>query len=217
MRIRRADIDGIGPEARGAFSQRAAAIAEHLSQRGLGSPRARVIAAHATRPERDTSRSADDLRPWWESRARDVGLEPRHLADVLDRVPRRPGPGPDPGLGEVVAEALGRRGPTATRRDVVRAWCGSLPEGAPAAAVEEAADRLLESMPATGAHADRVERGGVGERRHLVGRREIRRDTSVLARRELERLLAARGMAMPAVYERGTGRVPGDDVGIGIG
>jgi conjugative relaxase-like TrwC/TraI family protein len=217
LRNGRADIAGIGGEARGAFSQRAAAIAEHLSQRGLASPRARVIAAHATRPERDTYRSADDLRPSWEWRARAVGLDPGHLAEVLDRVSRRPGPGPDPALGEVVAEQLGRRGPTATRRDVVRAWCGSLPAGAPAAAVEVEADRLLETMAPTAAHAGRAENRGVGERRHVVGGRQLGRDTPAPQRGELERLLAARGMAMPAGPERGAGRVPGDDFGFGIG
>ncbi|HLM96140.1 MAG TPA: MobF family relaxase [Acidimicrobiales bacterium] len=211
LRHGRADIAGIGPEARRAFSQRAAAIAEHLSARGLGGARAHTIAGHATRPARDTNLSADDLRPLWETRARAMGLGPDHLGAVLDRVPRRPAPGPDPELGETVAEELGRRGPTAARRDVVRAWCGALGEGAPAAAVEEAADRLLESMPVMAAHAGRVERCGVGERRHMVGGREL-----IPGRGELERLLAARGMQIMDP-DRGVARGRSADLGFGLG
>lgn len=208
LRRGRGDVAGITPEARGAFSQRAAAIAEHLSARGLGGPRAKDIAAHATRPARDPHVGADDLRPTWEARARAVGLGPDDLGAVIDRVPRRGGPGPEPALGSTVARALERRGPTTTRRDIVRAWCGSLPQGAPAAAVEQAADRLLESMPPIAAHSGRLERRGVGERRHVVPGREI-----APGRSELERLLAARGMEMAAVAERPMAR----DLGLGLG
>jgi hypothetical protein len=212
LRDGRADVAGIGPEARRAFSQRSAAIAEHLAERGLRGPRARDIAGHATRPERDTGRAVEDLRPLWMSRAHAVGLDPDDLAGVVDRVPRRAGPSPDPSLGEEVAEELGRRGETVTRRDVVRAWCESLGEGAPALAVEEAADRLLQSMAPTEAHASRVERRGVGERRHVVGSRDITRQRS-----DLERLLAARGMEVARVPERIGTRVVGDDFGLGLG
>jgi hypothetical protein len=109
----------------------------------------------------------------------------------------------------VVADELARRGPTATRRDTVRAWCGSLARGAPVAEVEDAADRLLETMPPTPAHAGRLERRGVAERRHQVGGREITRNQA-----ELARLLAARGMVMPVGPERGA---RGEDVGLGLG
>ncbi len=212
LRHGRGDIAGIGVEARRAFSQRAAAIAEHLSARGLGGARASAIAGHATRPVRETQRSADDLRPLWHDRARALGLGPEDLGAVLDRMPRRPGPGPDPALGERVVEELRQRGGSATRRDVVRVWSATLGEGAPAVAVEEAADRLLGSLPLTPAHAGRVERGGVGERRHLVGGREL-----TPGRGELERLLAARGMQMASGPERGLGRERSDDLGLGFG
>ncbi len=210
LRHGRADVAGIGPEARRAFSQRATAIAEHLSARGLTSQRARAIAGHATRPDRDVHRFVEDLRPSWRARAEAVGLGPDDLGAVVDRVPRRAGPGPDPSLGEVVAEELGRRGPTVTRRDVVRAWCGSLDQGAPAEVVERAADRLLESLAPAGAQQDRLERRGVGERRHVVGGREVSRE-----RRDLQRLLAARGMEMaPGLEPR---RAMGEDLGLGLG
>lgn len=212
LRHGRADVAGIGPEARLAFSQRARAIAEHLSARGLGGPRASAIAGHATRPERDPHRSIDELRPVWKARARAVGLGPDDLGTVVDRVARRPGPGPDPARGEVVADELGRRGATVTRREVVRAWCGSLGQGATAPAVEEAADRLLQSMPATIEHDGRVERRGVGERRHVVGGRDMARQ-----RGELERLLAARGMVSAPGPDRGVGRQRGEELGLGLG
>jgi conjugative relaxase-like TrwC/TraI family protein len=212
LRSGRADVAGIGVEARRAFSRRAAAIAQHMSGRGLGGSRARDIAAHATRPERDPHQSVDDLRPEWEGRAEAVGLDPGALEAVLDRVPRGHVPGLDPALGEVVAGELGRRGPTVTRRDVVRAWCGTLGEGAPAEAVERAADRLLGSMPMTAAHADRVERRGVGERRHVVGGRDM-----TPQRAELERLLAARGMEMAGAPARDVSRARDDGYGLGLG
>jgi conjugative relaxase-like TrwC/TraI family protein len=217
LRHGRADVAGIGPEARGAFSQRAAAIAQHMSARGLGGTRARQIAAHATRPQRDPHQSVDGLRPSWESRARAVGLGPDRLGAVLDRVPRRRGPGLDPALGDVVAHELGRRGPTVTRRDVVRAWCDTLDAGAPAVVVEEAADRLLEAMAPTAAHADRVERGGVGERRHVVGGRDLARGDEIARGGALERLLAARGMAVAPSPTRGAGRARHEDFGLGLG
>jgi hypothetical protein len=212
LRHGRADVAGIGVEARFAFSQRAAAIAEHVAARGLGGPRARAIASHVTRPERDPNQSVDELRPAWASQAEALGLGPDDLGAVLDRVPRRAEPGLDPAHGDVVAGVLARRGETTTRRDVVQAWCGSLAHGAPAAAVEEAADRLLESMPPTEAHVGRLERGGVGERRHVVGGRDITRHRS-----ELERLLAARGMEMAPGLERVTGRERAQDYGLGLG
>jgi hypothetical protein len=219
------------------------AIAEHLAARGLGGRRARAVAGHATRPARDPTVSADDLRPSWERRARAVGLGPTRLEAVLDRVPRRTVTGPDastptrgsPALaddaaltGDVV-HALQARGPTATRRDVVRAWCGSLPAGAPATEVEAAADRLLGSLPATPAHAARAEGRGVGERRHVVDPRGVEppgpgdvgvgvdRGDGRRRQEELVRLLVGRGMRVPTGVERGAGRARHDDLGMGLG
>ena len=215
LRAGRADVSGIGVEVRRVFSQRAAAIAAHLEERGLGGARATQIAGHATRPARDTGRSADELRPLWEERAHAAGLGPERLSEVLDRVPRVAPAGPDLADTGAVTEALARRGTSASRRDVVRAWCATLPAGAPAPAVERAADGVLEMLAPVPDHAGRVERCGVGERRHALPAPEIGRHRSQPDQRLLEQLLAARGMT-PA-RERGLGRVPGDDVGLGIG
>ncbi len=163
-------------------------------------------------PSATRNRSIEDLRPEWESRAEAWGLGPDVLGAVVDRVPRRAGPGLDPAAAEAVAGVLARRGDTAKRRDVVQAWCGALAQGAPAAAVEEAADRLLESMAPTEAHRGRLEHRGVGERRHVVGGRDITR-----TRDELERLLAARGMAMAPGPGRSVGPARHEDLGLGLG
>ena len=215
LRAGRADVSGIGVEVRRVFSQRAAAIAAHLEERGLGGARASRIAGHATRPARDTGRSADELRPLWEERANAAGFGPERLNEVLDRVPRVAPDGPDLGNAADVTEALARRGTSASRRDVVRAWCASLPSGAPATAVERAADGVLDTLAPVRDHAGRVERCGVGERRHVVDSPEIGRDLRQADQRQLVQLLARRGMTL--ARERGLVRVPGDDVGLGIG
>src|ERR1700722_19034986 len=85
----RADVVGIGIEVRNAFSQRSAAIAGNLAARGREGPRAADIASHVTRPAKDTTLSADDLRPKWLERAAAVGLAPRRLDAALGRVPTR--------------------------------------------------------------------------------------------------------------------------------
>ena len=173
----RADVAGIGAEARRAFSRRAAAIAEHLSARGLGGPGRATSPAHATRPERDPSQSADDLRPGWQERAQAVGPRPRAASRPCSTGSRAgPVPGLDPGSRRRGGRASSvGAAPTVTRRDVVRAWCGSLGAGRPAPQVEEASPTgSSTSMPPTAAHAGRVEGRGVGERRHVVGGREHR-------------------------------------------
>ncbi|MGA2520727.1 MAG: MobF family relaxase [Acidimicrobiales bacterium] len=230
LRSGRADVAGIGHEARLAFSQRAVAIAEHLASRRLGGPRAKDIAGHATRPGRDLTVSVEGLRPGWERRAREVGLGPGRLEATLDRVSRRAGPGPDEARRGAVVDALGRRAPTAFRRDVVRAWCTTLPAGAPAPAVEAAAERTVGSLATTPSHAARAERPGVGERRYaLDGRRHdgpgldpasAGRHASRVAGRDgdqLAALLARRDMRVARDPGRGLGRTVDVDGGMGLG
>jgi conjugative relaxase-like TrwC/TraI family protein len=216
LRNGRADVAGIAPETRRAFSQRSAAIAEHLAARGLGGSRARVIAGHATRPNRDLSRTFEDLRASWQERAQATGLSAARLEAVVDRVPRRAEGGPDPARGGEVVDALRRRGETATRRDVVRAWCATLPAGAPVADIERAADGVLETMAPCSAHAGRIERRGVGERRHVTTGPELRRHETAREHDTLARLLAARGMELPITPPRDLARSAAD-VGLGWG
>jgi hypothetical protein len=168
------------------------------------------MAAHVTRAEKDPLVAAEDLQPQWRERASAVGLGPRRLDGVLDRAPRRSSPswlmaGQSEAHGPVVSEALAELNRPVTRRDVVRAWCRSLPEGAPAVAVEEAADRHLDAMaPEIGAR-HRWQGPGVAERRHDPPAPDVARTTA----RELARHLAGRGIGLdrtdPRRRDRGLG------------
>lgn len=228
----RADVAGIGPEVRRAFSRRSEEIAAHLADRGLvpdgpgrPSPRAVTVAGHATRAPKDLGVGADELRPHWRARAQALGLGPRRLDAMLDRVatPQRIHPEAGRALDDevdsrAVAEALATvRAPAGgfTRRDVVRAWAGATPSGAPAHAVAAVVDGFLDDVRGEPGHAvpgsdprRRVGRGVAEERLELPER---------LRRRELERLLERRGMGL--VPERPTGRHRGLalDAGLGLG
>ena len=221
LRAGRGDIEGIGLEPRRAFSQRAAAIAAHLTERGLTSHVAADIAAHATRPARRSDVGAQGLQEWWRARARAVGLTPGRVAAVMGRDPPPSIPELGDGRASFVERAIRERGRPVARRDVVRAWCETLPRGAPALAVTGAADRTLASLLGGAFEARHPEVRGVGEGRHDV-QPERSRDVSGLDRRaraELARALAGRGMdaAIGSARDRVAGRDPGVDLGMGFG
>ena len=228
----RADVTGIGPEARRAFSRRSQEIAEHLAARGLGadaetgpgpdqgtgwaragvSRRAAQVAGWATRAPKDLAMGADELAPWWRDRALAVGLGPRRLEAVLDRVPSRHAGSPGRAVVDVHAVAAvlaASRDPERAfaRRDVVRAWAGSSRPGLAAAEVAAVTDRFMEELSAHGPHhADVVlDRPGVAERRVAMPEH--------LRRRELDVLLERREMTRAAVLEREAGL----DRGLGLG
>jgi conjugative relaxase-like TrwC/TraI family protein len=210
----RADIAGIGPEARRAFSRRAAQIAAHMTERELTGPRAQAVAGHVTRADKDLHLSAEQLRPQWEERALAVGLGPRRLDAVLDRVRRRqfeasPAVPEQSEVLAVVGRSLRELDRTVTRRDVVRAWSRSLPEGAPGPAVEEAADRLLENLVPEAGRRGQGQGPGVAERRHRPPSPSLERGER--ERSELSRQLARRGLGL----ERSGRERP--DVGLGLG
>src|SRR5579862_4158469 len=77
----RADVAGIGPDVRRAFSQRSEQIAAHLAARGIVaedegrgvSRRATNVAGLSTRAPKETGLTVDELRPWWRERAHDAG------------------------------------------------------------------------------------------------------------------------------------------------
>ena len=150
------------------------------------------------------------MRPQWKERALAIGLGPRRLEAVLDRVLPDAGRGAeetDLRLGrETAAEVLGPRHGAITRRDVVRALGRSLADGAPARRVEEAADRLLAEMrPESG---QRGERDAPGHER--AADTDFRR--AELERSQLSRLLAGRGIGLD---RSAADRHP--DVGFGLG
>jgi len=210
----RSDIAGIGPEARREFSRRAAQIAAHMTERELTGGRAQTVAGHITRADKDLHLSAEQLRPQWEDRARSIGLGPRRLDAVLDRVPRRslasrPASLTQSEFPDAVSHSLRELDRTVTRRDVVRAWCRALPEGAPAKVVEAAADRFLENLgPEAGRRGER-HGPGVAERRHQPPSPSL--DRAEQERSELSRLLSRRGIGL----DRPGPRSP--EVGLGLG
>ena len=163
-------------------------------------------------PARDPHHSADDLRPGWEARAEAVGLGPDALERRARPGPARPGPGsrsrPRRRGGRRTAVGAGRRSPAGK-------WCGRGADpsarGRPRRRWSTPRTVSSRSMPTTAAHADRVERRGVGERRYVVGARE----RTTPERGELERLLAARGMDIGG-RPRSWLPARGDDYGLGL-
>jgi len=201
----RADLAGIGPGVRLAFSQRALAVAAYLTDRG-GGRRAAELAAHATRPARDPWLGPRQLDASWRHRAQAVGLTPARLAAVLDRRPRRelagqvPSGGAQAGWASAgwphasreragweqqaasVALSLVAAGRPVARRDAVRAWSWAAAQGAPAPWLEASVDRLvalLDPGHGAGRHVP-----GVGERRYPVERlAELARQAGVALER----------------------------------
>lgn len=166
----RADVAGIGPEARLAFSRRSREIAVHLAGRGLSGPRAAEIASHATRAPREPGIGVEELLASWRQRALAAGIGPRQLESVLGRVPTRmatalghdalghDGLGHD-GLGHDGIAPAGRavlasvldEGSAVTRRALVRACAITMPPGTSARMVEAAAERVISDLAAIGA------------------------------------------------------------------
>jgi conjugative relaxase-like TrwC/TraI family protein len=212
----RADVEGIGPEVRRAFSTRAQQVQSHLAERGfeprgVQSRRAREFASLLTRAPRDPLVSADSLRPSWQARAKESGLGPLRLEAVLGRARPRGTNGSLSTSGDVdrqVSSRLSEAGRVVSRRDVVRAFGSALHRGALSVDVERASDRLLSELrPLEGPKGER-DSPGVGERRHeppfSLGLRlesttaDVMGELHARARAELvelDRLLAARQMS----------------------
>ena len=127
---------------------------------------------------------------------------------------------PEPRAVTSALAALGPDAPSVTRRDVVRAWAGALPAGAPAAEVARVVDGFLAHVgAASGDDRGRRRDGpGVAETRHRLPD-ELRRTVTARGmerredRRQVEQLLARRGMAVDA--ERSRSRAL--ELGAGLG
>jgi len=245
----RADICGIEAPVREEFSGRSAAIVFNLAEHGLldgraaRSARAAEVAALATRAPKDLEVTHEELRPWWAERARCVGLGPRHLEAVLDRVPKRALSVRHESLADArpfeaslvaaIADAVQAQYPEEwpfARRHVVRAWAASRPLGEQGAVIEEGVDRFLVSSyvaDAGGATGRQWTDGpGVAERHHrlegrtlseeLDGGAWLQRDTE---RRQLEQMLARRGLPSGPEQERSRIRSVdrGEEVGLELG
>ena len=149
-----ADLAGIDPSVRRAFSRRSADIETALEQAGRSGPRAARIASVKTRPDKDLGTPYDELVAGWRERSYRLGVSDARLAAVTGRSPAA---WPEPvarGESEARLEspwaerALGEHGVTARdgtcrRGDLVRARCASLPSGAPVSEVERDVEDLV--------------------------------------------------------------------------
>jgi conjugative relaxase-like TrwC/TraI family protein len=141
-----ADLAGIPQTALDGFSTRRAEIEEEMTRRGVTSARAAEIAALDTRQAKDYQVDPITLRARWSDQAAAFGLTPDALTAVVDRIEPRHVREPD--IERIIGELVGPGGLTARastfdRRDVLRAWCDRLTDGADIAAIEVLTDRTL--------------------------------------------------------------------------
>jgi conjugative relaxase-like TrwC/TraI family protein len=146
-------ITAVDPALLACFSRRRAEIAQHKADWDVSSRRGDHVAWATTRENKASDLNYQELRAQWTSLASDLGIEPSPFRGHRDRTDR----------GRSTIEerrfALTLRDTehgTVTRRDVVRAWCGALDQGAPAREVEACVDVVMPS----GARDGEV---GVGE------------------------------------------------------
>ena len=149
-----ADLAGIDPGVRRAFSRRSEDIAAALERAGRSGPRAAHIASVKTRPRKDLGTSYEKLVETWRERSYRLGVSDARIAAVAGRSLTAGAETineVDPGLrpeGRWAAQALGEHGVTARdgtcrRGDLVRARCASLPSGASVEDIEREVEGLL--------------------------------------------------------------------------
>jgi hypothetical protein len=150
LRAGMADIKGIDRPVVLAFSRRRQEIEARLADEGLSGPRAARVAQLATRSGKDLDASFERLVGEWRARASDYGLGRRELAAAMTGT--RPSEPTNSGLPtqDWIRSVVGPDGLTASastfaRRDVVRACCSALPDGAEVASVEALTDAVLSS------------------------------------------------------------------------
>ena len=144
-----AEVDGISPSVRRAFSRRRSEIEAELEQRGEHSPAAAQVAALHTRQSKDYGVTSEGLYDRWRQRARQLDLTPEHVDSLRDQAQITP-------LIDTAAQdrqdhlaspaGLTHRQSSFTRRDAVRAWCEQLPHGGDVNEIEGLADDLLASQ-----------------------------------------------------------------------
>jgi conjugative relaxase-like TrwC/TraI family protein len=122
-----ADVAGVSPEVRRAFSRRRVEIEAEMARRGATSAGAAQVAALATRRAKDYRVTAERLAPEWRDRAAAVGLNYTALRATTGRAQVR-----ELGNGEVdelLSQLAGANGLTSERssfcrRDVLQALAG---------------------------------------------------------------------------------------------
>lgn len=143
-----AEIDGIPPALRRAFSRRRAEIEAELTNRGETSASAAQVAALHTRREKDYGVPAETLSERWRERATELGFDPKALDQLLAVTEIQPLPSETAAAQQQALTSptgLTQRRSSFTRRDVIQAWAGSLAHGGDVDEIEQLADRLLAS------------------------------------------------------------------------
>jgi conjugative relaxase-like TrwC/TraI family protein len=130
-----------------AFSTRRAEIEERMAIRNQHSPKAAMVAALDTRRAKQPDPGTVELRQRWADRARELGYHTAQLRDLIGRV--QPTPITHAQRNVIEDHLLGADGLTAhdsslDRRDILQAWCDSLPAGAPIERIEELAEALID-------------------------------------------------------------------------
>ncbi len=140
------DIVGVDARLRRLFSVRAASMEQYRFERnGATSRPVRSTGAfHATRPDKDRTRSVESLVGEWQQRASDFGHDLGELTTVVGRARGPQGPAERFELGRV-QERLGTLvadGRTVRHPDVVAAVACAAVGGATAQTIESVADRI---------------------------------------------------------------------------
>jgi conjugative relaxase-like TrwC/TraI family protein len=149
-----ADLAGIEPGVRRAFSRRSVDIEQALEKAGRSGPRAARIASVKTRPAKDLGTPYEELVDAWRERSYRLGVSDARIAGVAGR--SLPARSAVLSTGEPTARtesrwaerALGEHGlvardGTCRRGDLVRARCAASPLGAAVEDVEAEVEKLL--------------------------------------------------------------------------
>ena len=145
-----ADVLGVEPAVRRAFSRRRVEIEAEMARRGVSSAGAAQVVTLATRRAKDYRVSADGLVPEWRGRAAALGLDEAAVRGLVRRSrPRRLGEGEvDAALQRLGGPAgLTKERSRFTRRDVLQGLASELPIGPDLGIgeLERIADRFLGS------------------------------------------------------------------------
>jgi conjugative relaxase-like TrwC/TraI family protein len=228
-----ADLVGIPEPVLRGFSTRRAEIEEEMARRGVTSARAAEIAALDTRQAKDYQVDPVTLRERWWDQAERLGLTPDTLAQVSGLIPplgagqrdvdrevrrevsrdveREVSREVEREVARIVHGLVGPDGLTARastfdRRDVLRAWCDRLKDGADVTAIETFADRTL-AAPAVvklaAGRSTRLRRRSTGRRIEgpALGARYSTVELMTLEQRLVDQALARRDRHVGVVDE----------------
>ena len=126
-----AEIDGIDPELTAVFSKRRADIVDAMTLLGEHSARAAQVVAHRTRTTKRMTADVGELRSRWAAEAHDAGFTAtkllRHARAAAMSTPEVDERAITDELTAPTGLTMSRS--TFERRDVMRAWCESIPGG----------------------------------------------------------------------------------------